>query len=76
MQNASVTLTAIPEVRIKMKWPVRRCDVPQPRTPPILIAQTMAHGTAVAAFEDSSDMWTVESNEPARYVICTVAIAD
>jgi hypothetical protein len=47
--------------------PVRRGDVPQPRTPPIPMAQTMAHGTAVAAFEASSEIWTVESNEPARY---------
>ena len=33
--------------------------------PAMEIAQTMAHGTTVAAFEASSDICTQESNEPA-----------
>ena len=38
--------------------------IAHPRTPAIPMAYTMAHGTAVAAFEASSLMWTLESKEP------------
>lgn len=41
-----------------------RSDVPHPKIPAMPIAPTMAHGTAVAAFEASSLMCTLESNEP------------
>jgi hypothetical protein len=32
------------------------------------VAKTMAHGTAVAAFEASSEICTGESNEPVTYI--------
>lgn len=35
-----------------------------PRTPLMAMAPTMAHGTAVAAFVASSEMCTLESNDP------------
>ena len=35
--------------------------------PPTEIALTIPHGTATAAFEDSSAMWTLESKEPGSY---------
>lgn len=35
----------------------------------MLIAPTMAHGTATEALEASSLMCTLESNEPAEYVL-------
>jgi hypothetical protein len=38
--------------------------VPKPDMPAMEVAQTMAHGTAVAAFDASSEICTVESNEP------------
>lgn len=41
-----------------------RVNIPQPRIPAIEIAPTIAQGTAVAALEASSEMWTLESNEP------------
>jgi hypothetical protein len=44
-------------------------DVPKPRIPEMRIAETIAHGTAVAAFEASSEICTLESNEPMWYVI-------
>jgi len=37
---------------------------PHPNTPAIPIAQTIAQGTAVAALDASSLIWTLESNEP------------
>ena len=39
-------------------------DGPKPRTPGMAVDKTMAHGTAVAAFEASSEICTGESNEP------------
>lgn len=46
-------------------FPVRvRKYAPQPRIPADPMARTIAHGTAVAAFEASSLMWTLESKEP------------
>jgi len=39
-------------------------DTPKPRMPEIAVDKTMAHGTAVAAFEASSEICTAESNEP------------
>lgn len=58
MQKASETLIA---ARDNMSNQVRKLsrkvrNVPQPRTPAMLMAPTMAHGTAVAAFDASSDM--------------------
>lgn len=32
------------------------------------MAQMMAHGTAVAAFEASSEIWTQESNPPMTWI--------
>ncbi len=44
------------------------------------MAQMMAHGTAVAALEASSEIWTLESNEPVgqgkRISVCATAIID
>jgi hypothetical protein len=39
-------------------------DAPKPRTPGMAVDKTMAHGTAVAALEASSEICTGESNEP------------
>jgi len=36
----------------------------QPRTPAVEMALTMAQGTAVAALDASSEMWTQESKPP------------
>lgn len=38
--------------------------LPHPKIPAIPIALTIAQGTATAAFDASSLMWTLESNEP------------
>jgi len=43
---------------------VRETLIAQPRMPAIPMALTMAHGTAVAAFDDSSLICTLESKEP------------
>ena len=42
-------------------------DRPQPSTPAIPIAYTIAHGTAIAALEASSLMCTLASKEPTKY---------
>ena len=39
-------------------------DAPKPRMLGMAVDKTMAHGTAVAAFEASSEICTAASNEP------------
>ena len=41
-----------------------RDDAPKPRTPAMEMEQTMDHGTAITAFEASSEICTLESYEP------------
>jgi hypothetical protein len=41
-----------------------RDDAPKPSMPAMKAEQTMVHGTAIAAFEASSEICTVESHEP------------
>lgn len=47
-----------------------RLPSPQPSTPAIPIAETIAQGTAVAAFEASSLICTLESKEPFGTISC------
>jgi hypothetical protein len=64
MQNARETFMAsLGSVNTFRTWQ-QKPYLPHPKTPAIPIAQTMAQGTAVAAFEASSLMWTLESKEP------------
>jgi phospholipase C len=63
MQNASVTFTAASEAFDYDSVPKTMKDLPRPRIPAIKTAETIAHGTAVAAFEDSSEICTLESSE-------------
>ena len=52
-------------------------DTPKPRMPEIAVDKTMAHGTAVAAFEASSEICTAESNEPeVDYLPETATVTD
>jgi hypothetical protein len=67
MQNARVTFTAMAQ-RLGIKQPASRSetrdDAPKPSMPAMEAEQTMVHGTAIAAFEASSEICTVESHEP------------
>ena len=65
IQNANAILMAGINVSIHQEDGSSTCGcLPHPKTLEIPIALTIAQGTATAAFDASSLMWTLESNEP------------
>jgi len=64
MQNARETLIAVKSIRVLIGTTGSMMNWPQPKIPATPIALTIAQGTATAALEASSLIWTLESKEP------------